>query len=395
MKRYQIFISSTYTDLKLEREAVLQNVLKLQHIPIGMEYFVSANEEQFNYIKRLLNETDYYIIIIGNRYGSVAADGISYTEKEFDYAVNLGIPVIACIHSNPDSLPINRCDTDPIAKKKLKKFRNKIMNHRMVSCLDWNNPEALSTEIVVALVNTIERYPRPGWERVISYENSDSLNPRNDSREVEFQTDENFPEEFILLPEHENGKTAHIEWESTPNFFHKYLDLHREGKITIGEVSLSFFNGSRWLTDNERISILNEICEENIPCRILINGESESIQAVHQNMMKNEQNTILPEYPPVSQGIKLWNRRRIKCSNIKIRISLFPLLHSYYHIKLTDNKSKSAIRVAFYRYGNVDLNSCYMKIFDGETKFYESYCEEFKFLWRRAIDIDKYLKNKY
>ena len=67
MKRYQIFISSTYTDLQLERQAVLESVLKLRHIPVGMEHFVSTNEEQFNYIKRLLDETDYYIIIIGNR----------------------------------------------------------------------------------------------------------------------------------------------------------------------------------------------------------------------------------------------------------------------------------------------------------------------------------------
>lgn len=182
MKRYQIFISSTYTDLQLERQAVLESVLKLRHIPVGMEHFVSTNEEQFNYIKRLLDETDYYIIIIGNRYGSQADDGISYTEKEFDYAVNLKIPVIACIHSNPDSLPVNKSDIEPGAKQKLNEFRKKVMNHRMVSYFSWDNPSDLSAEVVVALVNTINDYPRPGWERVASYENSDLLNQINDLR---------------------------------------------------------------------------------------------------------------------------------------------------------------------------------------------------------------------
>lgn len=182
MKRYQIFISSTYTDLQLERQAVLQSILKLRHIPVGMEHFVSTNEEQFNYIKRLLDETDYYILIIGNRYGSQADDGISYTEKEFDYAVNLGIPVIACIHSNPDVLPVNRSDTSLRVKQKLSKFRNKVMNHRMVSYFSWDNPSALSAEVAVALINTINDYPRPGWERVVSYENSDLLNQINDLR---------------------------------------------------------------------------------------------------------------------------------------------------------------------------------------------------------------------
>ncbi len=182
MKRYQIFISSTYKDLQEERQAVLQSILKLRHIPVGMEHFVATNEEQFNYIKRLLDETDYYIIIVGNRYGSQADDGISYTEKEFEYAVSLRIPVIACIHSNPDSLPVNKSDTELDAKQKLIDFRNKLMHHRMVSYFSWDNPSALSAEVAVALINAISDCPRPGWERVVSYENSDLLNQLNDLR---------------------------------------------------------------------------------------------------------------------------------------------------------------------------------------------------------------------
>ena len=77
MKRYQIFISSTYKDLQEERQEVLKSILKLRHIPVGMEHFVATNEEQFEYIKRLLDETDYYVVIIGNRYGSIGDDGIS------------------------------------------------------------------------------------------------------------------------------------------------------------------------------------------------------------------------------------------------------------------------------------------------------------------------------
>ncbi len=182
MKRYQIFISSTYTDLQVERQEVLKSVLKLRHIPVGMEHFVATNKEQFEYIKRLLDETDYYVIIIGNRYGSQADDGVSYTEKEFDYAVSLGIPVIACIHSNPDSLPVSKSDIEIDAKQKLQEFRSKVMHHRMVSYFNWDNPSELSAEVVVALVNAISDNPRPGWERVTSFENSDLLNQINDLR---------------------------------------------------------------------------------------------------------------------------------------------------------------------------------------------------------------------
>lgn len=182
MKRYQIFISSTYSDLQLERQAILKSVLKMGHIPVGMEYFVAANDEQFNYIKGLLDETDYYIIIIGNRYGTQDDNGISYTEKEFDYAVEKKIPVIACIHSKPDSLPVSKSDIKPDAIQKLNEFRNKVMDHRLVSYFSWENPSELSAEVVTALFNAINNYPRPGWERVVSYENSDLLNQINDLR---------------------------------------------------------------------------------------------------------------------------------------------------------------------------------------------------------------------
>lgn len=182
MKRYQIFISATYKDLQEERQEVMKNVLKLRHIPVGMEYFSAADEEQFNYIKRLLDETDYYVVIIGNRYGSQADDGISYTEKEFDYAVSLRIPVIACIHSNPDSLPVNKSDIELDVKEKLQKFRDKVMHHRMVSYFSWDNPSALSAEVAVALINAINDYPRLGWERVVSYENTDLLDQINNLR---------------------------------------------------------------------------------------------------------------------------------------------------------------------------------------------------------------------
>lgn len=184
MKKYQIFISSTYTDLQEERQAVLECVLKLRQIPVGMEHFVASNEEQFEYIKRLLEDTDYYIIIIGNRYGSLADDGISYTEKEFDYAVSLNIPVIAFVHSNPDSLPVNKSETDKEKIEKLQNFRKKVMHNRMVSYRDWTNPASLSVEVLSALTNVMNDTPRQGWKRAESCENSELLAQINNLRRV-------------------------------------------------------------------------------------------------------------------------------------------------------------------------------------------------------------------
>ena len=165
IKRYQVFVSSTFTDLQAERQAILESILDLKQIPVGMEHFVAANEEQFNHIKKLIDETDYYVIIIGNRYGTIAEDGVSYTEKEFDYAVSKGVPILAFIHASPDSLPFEKSEADPKTRKELERFREKVKENRLVSLFPWNSPDSLAKKVVTALSNAIQENPRPGWVR--------------------------------------------------------------------------------------------------------------------------------------------------------------------------------------------------------------------------------------
>ncbi|AHK17554.1 DUF4062 domain-containing protein [Thalassolituus oleivorans] len=101
-KRYQVFVSSTYADLKEERQHVIQALMEMDCIPAGMELFPAADEEQWEFIKKVIDDCDYYLLVIGGRYGSTTDDGISYTEKEFDYAVQKGLKVVALIHGAPD-----------------------------------------------------------------------------------------------------------------------------------------------------------------------------------------------------------------------------------------------------------------------------------------------------
>src|SRR5260370_34331354 len=101
-KRYQVFVSSTYADLKEERRRVIQAVIEMDCIPAGMELFPAADEEQFQFIKRVIDDCDYYLLIIGGRYWATNAEGISYTEKEYDYSVSRGHKDNCLIHENPD-----------------------------------------------------------------------------------------------------------------------------------------------------------------------------------------------------------------------------------------------------------------------------------------------------
>lgn len=74
-KKYQIFISSTYDDLKDARRKVQDAVLAMYHFPVGMELFGAADEEQWEIIKETIDSSDYYVLIIAQRYGSIIQTG--------------------------------------------------------------------------------------------------------------------------------------------------------------------------------------------------------------------------------------------------------------------------------------------------------------------------------
>lgn len=172
-KRYQIFLSSTYTDLKDERQKVIQTLMEMDCIPSGMELFPAMDEEQFEFIKKVIDDCDYYLLIIGGRYGSTAAEGISYTEKEYDYAIEKGLKVIAFLHEEPDSIPVNKTDNDPTLRDKLAQFREKVGKGRLVKY--WKEATELSGLVSLSLHKTIKTYPAVGWVRATSAASSDLL----------------------------------------------------------------------------------------------------------------------------------------------------------------------------------------------------------------------------
>ena len=148
-KKYQFFISSTYENLKHERKAVEETLIRAGDIPVGMEAFPAADEEQFDFIKTVINECDYYLLIIAGRYGSEAPDGKSYTEKEYQYAIEKDIPVLIFIHDDRDSLPVSKTDNDQQKKEKLEKFIEIVSTNRVRK--SWNTADALKLSVREAI----------------------------------------------------------------------------------------------------------------------------------------------------------------------------------------------------------------------------------------------------
>jgi Domain of unknown function (DUF4062) len=97
-KKLQIFVSSTYSDLKEEPQAAVEAILTAGHIPAGMELFAAGDESQMDTIKRRINDSDVYLLILGGRYGSIEPiSKKSYIQLEYEYAVERAKPLFAVV----------------------------------------------------------------------------------------------------------------------------------------------------------------------------------------------------------------------------------------------------------------------------------------------------------
>jgi hypothetical protein len=157
-KVYRFFISSTYTDLKDERRAVSRAILEAGHIPVGMELFPANDGTIWKTIEREIRRCDYYIVLVGKRYGSHEPHNLtSYTEREFDFAVNHKIPVIALIHREAGKV-LGDKETQASCKR-LTKFRQKLEKR---NCQYWNNIGDLAGALKSAISYAIKEDPRKG-----------------------------------------------------------------------------------------------------------------------------------------------------------------------------------------------------------------------------------------
>ncbi len=172
-KRYQVFVSSTYSDLQDERKKVMHTILSLDCIPAGMELFPAMDEEQFEFIKRVIDDCDYYILILGGRYGSVDDDGISYTEKEYHYAIQKGLPVLAFLHNDLDRIPLGKSEVSEIKRVRLLHFREEVKKGRLVQF--WSSINDLNGKVAVSLSQVIKQQPAVGWVRGNSLSKMDQV----------------------------------------------------------------------------------------------------------------------------------------------------------------------------------------------------------------------------
>ncbi|WP_081765901.1 DUF4062 domain-containing protein [Arthrobacter sp. 31Y] len=162
--RPQVFVSSTYLDLVEERQAVTRILLELNCFPAGMELFPAGDDDKMDLIKGVIDDSDYYILILGGKYGSVDAEtDVSYTEMEYDYAIETQTPVMAFLKRDLDSVVKQKTELDPKKAEQLEDFRKKAESKRTVRYFDGKDD--LAAQIATSLVALQKRKPAIGWVR--------------------------------------------------------------------------------------------------------------------------------------------------------------------------------------------------------------------------------------
>jgi Domain of unknown function (DUF4062) len=140
-RRYDVFVSSTYEDLKTERRHLREVLLDQSHYPLRMDAFEGGARPPWHKIREAIDDCDYYILMVAGRYGSVDPSdpaGFSYTEKEYRFARQRKKPMIVFMLSDAAvaKLPPKKAETTKKAKDRLKAFRARLRRDGFVNIVD-------------------------------------------------------------------------------------------------------------------------------------------------------------------------------------------------------------------------------------------------------------------
>lgn len=163
-KKLQVFISSTYQDLKSERQAAVSAILKAGHIPAGMELFTAGDESQLEVIKRWIDESDVLMLILGSRYGTLEPiSGLSYTQFEYNYARDLKKPIFAIVMDD-HSYQLNWAkfsDAQEAAlRRKYEAFKKEVKSSL---CAFFTDEKDIRIAIYESLKEINDKFTLSGW----------------------------------------------------------------------------------------------------------------------------------------------------------------------------------------------------------------------------------------
>ena len=127
-KRYQVFVCSTHEDLAEARQSLVQGLLAMGILPVGLETLGPDGYQQWNQAQKLINESDYVVLLLGGRYGELSPIGLGYGHREFVHATTKRKPVIALLHDHPEVLPASQRESTREGEGRFRDYRRLVQD---------------------------------------------------------------------------------------------------------------------------------------------------------------------------------------------------------------------------------------------------------------------------
>lgn len=162
-KRYQVFISATYPDGQQARQALMLPMLEHGMVPTGLENAASQGDTLSFLEQRLIEQSDYVVLILAGRYGSLSPMGLSQIHREYVFATTKRKPVLAFIHDNPTLLP--EADRETSREGQVRRDDFARLLESKVTCYRWNSLDALKEMAGRGLPQIMRQHPAIGWVR--------------------------------------------------------------------------------------------------------------------------------------------------------------------------------------------------------------------------------------
>jgi hypothetical protein len=173
-RKYTIFLSSSFRDLQKARQELVMEILKIGHIPVGMEMFHAGDSTNLAVIEKAIRECDVFVLLAGARMGEIVGGDkkVAYVEWEYELARRLGKnTVVFLLHKGEyDNVRNGLPKDDPERKNDqlLDEFRAKVQTapdgegKRIVEFFSYNDVGDLRAKLSDAIKLEFAGLPG-GW----------------------------------------------------------------------------------------------------------------------------------------------------------------------------------------------------------------------------------------
>jgi uncharacterized protein (UPF0128 family) len=324
-----------------------------------MELFPAADDETWEFIKEQIDDSDYYVLLIAGRYGSLADDGLSYTEKEYDYARSINKPIIAFVHADRSKIEPEHLENNPSMLVRLDRFTRKVLANPV---RQFENRHQLALDVAISFHALMRRRPAVGYVKANTFSDLEQ------NRE---------------LLEHAKSVGVTAMYDEMANFggTDQWNNLMASAKR---EMDLMGRTLHGWLGQGKFNDILfNKIDQDDVRFRWLImSPENQHLDQLEEDG-KNIGETIKIKIDPVFEVLRAVRKRLPEDKKEHLQVRKFHRVPLYFSSIRVDDK----YLITSYLQSASSKRSPMIVLNGRSSHWARTYDGEFNMVWKSAVDI--------